>query len=46
MGKFDAAKKMMDEFAKSNPADFKKGEVYFKEILERIQKKDTKVFMR
>ena len=46
MGKFDAAKKMMDEFAKSNPADFKEGEEYFKEILERIKKKDAKVFNR
>ena len=46
MGKFDAAKKMMDEFAKSNPTDFKKGEDYFKEIQERIQKKDAKVFKR
>ena len=46
MGKFDAAKKMMDEFAKSNPDDFKEGEEYFKEILERIKKKDAKVFNR
>ena len=36
----------MDEFAKSNPDDFKEGEDYFKEILERIQKKDAKVFKR
>ena len=46
MGKFDAAKKMMDEFAKSNPSDFKDGEGYFKEILERIKNKDVKVFKR
>ena len=46
MGKFDAAKKMMDEFAISNPDDFKEGEEYFKEILERIKKKDAKVFNR
>ena len=46
MGKFDAAKKMMDKFAKSNPDDFKEGEEYFKEILERIKKKDVKVFKR
>lgn len=43
-GDFDAAKKMMDEFAKSNPDDFKRGEEYFKEVLERIKKKDPKVF--
>ena len=36
--------KVMDEFMKSNPDDFKKGEEYFKEILERIKKRDAKVF--
>ena len=43
-GDFDAAMKVMDEFMKSNPDDFKKGEEYFKEILERIKKRDAKVF--
>ena len=43
-GDFGAAKKVMDEFAKSNPDDFKNGEEYFKKVLERIKKKDSKVF--
>lgn len=44
MGNFDAAKKVMDGFMKSNPNDFKNGEEYFKELLERIKKRDVKVF--
>lgn len=46
MGKFGAAQKMMDDFAKSNPGDFKEGEDYFKDVLERIKEKDVKVFKR
>lgn len=46
MGNFEAARKMMDEFAKSNPEDFKEGGEFFKAVLERIKKKDAKVFKR
>ena len=43
-GDFDAAKKVMDEFKKSNPSDFEKGEEYFKGVLERIKKRDPNLF--
>ena len=46
MGDFAAAKKMLDEFAKSHPDEFKEGEKYFKGILSRIEKKDARVFKR
>ena len=46
MGNFEAAKKMMNEFAKSNPDDFKEGGEFFNAVLERIKEKDAKVFKR